>query len=72
MKKTLLFFGAVVLTALTVNAAPLHCNPKTKVCHREGSRYYSCKRCTVIIADEKTAVKKGYHLSKRAGRKKGK
>ncbi|MCK5809250.1 hypothetical protein KAH37_09720 [bacterium] len=70
MKKALLLFAAIATTALTLSAAPLHCNPKTKVCHREGSRYYSCKNCTVILEDEKTALQKGYHLAQKGGRKK--
>ena len=72
MKKALLLFTAIATTVLSLSAAPLHCNPKTKVCHLEGSRYYSCKNCTVILANEKTALKKGYHLEKKGGRKKTK
>ena len=72
MKKALLMFTAIAATTLTLSAAALHCNPKSKVCHREGSRYYSCKNCTVVIADENTALKKGYKIAKKGGRKKGK
>lgn len=72
MKKVLLLFTAISMTALTLSAAPLHCNPKTKVCHQEGSRYYSCKGCTVVIETEKSALKKGYRIAKKGGRKKTK
>jgi len=49
----------------SVVASDLHCNPKTKICHKKGCRYYNSKSATVVLKSEEVAKKKGYKFCKR-------
>ena len=63
LTKTIVFF-MVMFMFLAVSAGELHCNPKTKVCHKKGCRYYNSKNATVILKNEDEAKKKGFKFCK--------
>ena len=68
MKKSFVRFFTVIgimFMFLSVSAGELHCNPKTKVCHKEGCRYYNSKSASVVLKNEDEAKKKGYKFCKR-------
>lgn len=56
---------AIVFMFASVFAGELHCNPKTKVCHKEGCRYYNSKSATLVLKSEDEAKKKGFKFCKR-------
>lgn len=56
---------AIMFMFLSVSAGELHCNPKTKICHKKGCRYYNSKSASVVLKSESEAEKKGYKFCKR-------
>lgn len=74
MKKSLVRIftvAAIMLMFLSVSAGDLHCNPKTKICHKEGCRYYNSKGSSIVLKSEEDAKKKGFRMSKRCLSPKG-
>lgn len=56
----------IMMTLLCANlySAEVHCNPSSKICHKEGTKNYNCKGSTVKFASEEEALKNGYRMSK--------
>lgn len=57
-------FAAMIFSFSCVFAAEIHCNQKTKTCHKSDCRYYNCKECTTVFKSEKEALDNGYTFCK--------
>ena len=73
MKKNftkIFLLAAMIFSFSCVFAAEIHCNPKTKTCHKQGCRYYDCKECTEVFKSEEAALENGYKFCKTCSKEK--